>query len=287
MAVFFTLLDIEQKLNENKERSNLSTGCPILDAHLSKNGPKSPAFDFPRLIELHGEAGSGKTQLATQMALNSVVGEDGQVKFACLILTTQKAVHESKVADFSAHVSNQNKFNAVQRAAFKESVLIRHINDYETFDTFIKKELSQILSTYEKRGQPVKCVVIDTITSIVSQIEGTDYQTKFRKDKFLQDFYENIIPYIKMNTYFVVTNNVAGNFSASEYNRYPKSKPALGDIWTYLVSDRFELMKQSDMGKGSSSRLFKVHFSKNGFRPDVWLEMTKNGIFMLNDNAQN
>ena len=112
---------------------------------ISYNATGGIAFGFNRLIELYGEAGSGKTQLALQIALNSILGADRIVKFKCVYITTLKPIHETKKNEFIHYICEKAGFSKEHEKLFKDSIVLRHLADISLFDSFIRNDLVSLI----------------------------------------------------------------------------------------------------------------------------------------------
>jgi RecA/RadA recombinase len=280
-----------QELNDATEKASetqsLSLGCPLLNKFMSPSGNNcDAAFEFNRLIELYGGSGSGKTQLALQTALHSVIDQKGKPKYKCFYVTTMKRVHDEKIKAFLSSVTNTYKLTPEQERMVKANLVEAHLTEISTFEQFFKGDVLHQMTEWEKNGSPLKLIVIDTITSIVKQLEG-EQTMRYRKDKFMIEFYDSIKKLMRKGIHFLVINNYAANFRLGNdmYKKGPKDISALGDLWTYLVSDRFELMKTQnnpdEATKGSNNRLMRTHFSKNGLKQDAILEIIDTGMFFI------
>lgn len=272
-----------QILVSKKDRLWLNTGCETLDRFISYGGKAKIAFDFNRLIEIYGEAGSGKTQLGLQLALNGILDNNGEPRFKAFYVTTQKHLHEVKRDAFARGISKKLGLGIEQQKIFKESLMLRHITEVAAFDQFMKQEIISLAAELESTS-PLKVLVIDNISTIAKQLEGGDNFGRHRRDKYLIDLYDTFTQLIKLGVHIVVINNLAANFKAfDEQKKLYKNVSSLGDLWTYLVTDKFELMKQFSEGR-SNMRLLRTHFSKNGPKSDAFLEILDDGIFMTREN---
>ena len=240
------------------------------------------AFDFNRLIEVYGEAGSGKTQFGLQVALNSILNMNNEPRYKALYVTTQKHAHEMKIEAFSRTIINKTAIGIEDQKTFRANFLQQHITEVAAFDQFLRHDLKKIVEDNSK-GYPLRLVVIDNISSIVKQLEGGETYSRHRKDRFLVELYDTLAHFMRLGIYFLAINNLAANFRAFDLEKkLYKNVAAIGDLWTYIVTDKFELMKQHAEGK--ALRLLKTHFSKNGHKKDAYLEITAEGIGMIKDN---
>lgn len=279
--------DLKDSTEKLKVPQSLSLGCKLLNKFLSPNGDNvDAAFDFNRLIEFYGGSGSGKTQLAVQSALHSIIDENGKPKYKCIYVTTMKRVHEEKIKAFLSSVTSSFKLAPEQERVVRNNLVEVHHTEISGFDQFFKSDILHQMAEWDKHGTPLKLVVIDTITSIVKQLEGEQLM-RYRKDKFMIEFYDSIKKLMRKGIHFIVINNYAANFRLGNdmYKKGPKDISALGDLWTYLVSDRFELFKTQnnadEMNKGSNTRTLRTHFSKNGLKQDAVLEIIDTGVFFV------
>lgn len=277
-----SLEDEWKLLQVTKDQSLVRTGCESLDRFLSYSGSAQAAFDFPRLIEIYGEAGGGKTQLSLQIALNSILDMKNEPKYRALYLTTQKHAHEQKIEAFTRSIISRTGMGLEQQKAFRDNFMQRHITEMAVFDQFIRHDLKKMLE--ETREEcPLRLVVIDNISSIVKQMEGGESYSKYRKDKFLVDMYECIAYFMRCGVYFIAVNNIAANFKAfDEPKKLYRNVASLGDLWSYLVTDKFELMKH--VADGRTVRMLRTHFTKNGIKQDALIEITGDGLSLLKDS---
>lgn len=264
-----------------KDKHLLRTGCDGLDRFLSYTGGAQAAFDFPRLIEIYGEAGSGKTQLSLQIALNAILNMKNEPTYKVLFITTQKHAHEQKIEAFTKHIINRIGMDLADQKTFRDNFLTRHITEVSEFDQYIRHDLNKLHQDC-KANYRLRLVVIDNISSVVKQLEGGETYSRHRKDRFLVELYDSISHFMRQGIYVIAVNNLAANFKAfDEAKKLYKNVSSLGDLWTYMVTDKFELMKH--MADGRTVRLMKTHFSKNGHKPDTLLEITADGMSLFKD----
>lgn len=192
-------------------------------------------------------------------------------------------MHDVKREAFSRSIIKKHDLSLEQQKIFKENLVLRHITEVSSFDQFFKQGLINMAAELENKS-PLRIVVIDNISTIIKQFEGGDLYNRHRRDKYITDFYDDTIKLMRMGVHIVAINNLAANFkSFDDHNKLYKNVSSLGDLWTYIVTDKFELVKQTFEGR-SNYRMLRTHFSKNGPKQDTLLEITDEGINMAVEN---
>lgn len=208
---------------------------------------------------------------------------NGEPSYTAVIVTTQKHLHEVKRDAFARGIIRKHGLTIEQQKLFKDNLILRHITESSSFDRFFKQDLITMAAELE-RSAPLRIVVIDNISTIVKQLEGGDSYSRHRRDKYVTEFYDDTIRLMRMGVHVVALNNLAANFkNFDDHNKLYKNVSSLGDLWTYIVTDKFELVKQSYEGK-SNYRMLRTHFSKNGPKQDTLLEINDEGLEMAVDN---
>ena len=123
-------------------------------------------------------------------------------------------------------------------------------------------------------------MIIDTIASVVQQVdscnENLPYFKNNNRDRFLSALHRSLLKLVEANITVILINNASANFSARFSHRLPDNKSALGEFMTYIVGDKFELLKKKN--DSAAIRVFRTHFSKNGICKDIQLEITSEGL---------
>jgi RecA/RadA recombinase len=146
------VVNCKEKLQEKPVR--LSTGCRYLDEFLGGG------FPAERLIEIFGDSGTGKTQFAIQLLLNSVLPERlGGLGGKALYVFTQKHVSEKRYNEIKDYFLEKNMGN-ITSDEIDQKVLIMEalkLEDYNIIFGDIHEKIKE---------ENIKLILIDNIASV-------------------------------------------------------------------------------------------------------------------------
>lgn len=280
----FLVKDID-KINENSQifsnarnfdiEKRLSIECKPIDELL--NG----GFPLERLIEIYGEAGAGKTQIALMIALN-FLKKNGNY---CQWVNTSKNIHETKFDDIITRVSNNNQFLKEKMAKnFVEETINDHDNFQGKFQAKIKEIFSKIQikksaffvnDKLDEEDKARKLIII--VDNIYSQVYAEqNYQAK---ESLTKSIGKELITLRNKRVSIQVLNNVVDSFQKSVLDNDKKKQVAgLGLTWENFLDERIRMKKVRD-----SVRKIKVEFSKNYNRNNCKVQIKNDGLHEVYD----
>ena len=148
-------------LNSTPTPAMLSLSCPILSSAL--NGGLRIGY-----TELTGEAGSGKTQLVTQLLLQvQLPTESGGLQAGALYICTEE-LPMTRLHTFGETFLKRYPYIQEQQPDynFLNHISIKKINSAMEMEELIMKSLPSMLSRQQNQGTPIRLVVVDSITAV-------------------------------------------------------------------------------------------------------------------------
>ena len=241
-------LFIDYSIKDYEKR--LSIGCDTIDQLLNGGIP------LERIIEVSGEAGSGKTQLALQFSLNFIKKEGNRVYY----FTTQKKVHDDKLGDMIGRFG-ESDFKILKR--INTNLIFKDVDSKEDFKNMLDQFICPSLALQMGPGGDMKpneqgskiLVVLDNIYSLCEQ------ETYTERSKIARDIGYKLKYLTKNRVSAQVLNNVIDLFKNdnNEWNHNKNKKvSALGQLWENIPHEKYSLKKL----KGNH-RKFKREFSKS------------------------
>lgn len=190
------------------------------------------------VTEIYGEAGSGKTQICLQLALNVQMPVDyGGLEKSAVYICTENAFPSNRLYQLSKHYSRKYKINNLL-----DNILIEHVADEASLQDCIMKRLPILLRQRSidkdeencNKRQQIGLVVIDSIAGVYRHIEknAIDRADSMRKLilqlQSLSDAHECAILCVNQATAAMDSEKV---------------QPSLGLAWSNLVTTRILIRK--------------------------------------------
>lgn len=171
----FKLKNVKQLIEEKPLR--LTTGCRYMDEFLRGGIPTG------RLIEIFGEGGTGKTQFAIQLLINSVLPiKRGGLGGKSLLISTSKPLSETRYHAIMSNVLEQNA-GYITEDDIDKSVKHFEGSKFETYNDIIDK----LEDTVE--SEKIKLIIVDNIATIcdhfINQEIGVTSVDYFARATFL------------------------------------------------------------------------------------------------------
>ncbi|KAH9838306.1 P-loop containing nucleoside triphosphate hydrolase protein [Rhodofomes roseus] len=242
------LFEQEKRKEENDLYSDLTTGVRELDGLLGGLAP-------PRVIEVSGDRGSGKSSLALQVVLRHL-SSDHNVG-ALWIDTT---------GDFSADsiprlLESYEGHSPEAVSTTLERLQVALAFDIETAHDVLEM-LRTTLSTHPDAPPVTRCVVIDTVTSLLGSLlsavssQGHAIMTTFMRQ--LQTLAESFsLTILVINTSTKCTpRNPDSVFATTD------RKPALGPSFTFLTDTTLWLARRETAEDGGATHVAEVFRSR-------------------------
>ena len=228
------------------------------------------------IIEITGEAGTGKSRLCYYFGLNTMLPEKyGGLEKSCLLITTFNFLPDEKLNEFLVIPAKSLGLSKEEIQLYKSKLIYKFLN-FENFQRFINEDFEKFL--VENR---IQTIIIDDIPSLCDEKfqEDTSYDYTGRH-KFLFDFFLQLDGLIlKYNLFCFCVNEVRALFDQEiGMNYYNCLRPAMGKTWENNLGTRLFLKQDKNYKK----RWIEVPFSNYLIRQYIEFKITQNGIEFLN-----
>ena len=222
------------------------------------------------LIEITGEAGTGKSKLCYYLALKTILQEKyGGLEKSCLFITTYKRLNEENLSEFFEVPARNLGLNEKEEEIVFRRLIYKHLG-FEEFQQFFNERFEQYLIENN-----VQTLIIDNISSLCEEKfqEYKAYNYPARH-KFLFDFFFQLNGIIlRYNLFCFCVNEVRAQIS--EYERARGDlKPAMGKTWENNLGTRLFLKKNTN----TKQRWIQVDFSNYLIKQFIEFRITNNGI---------
>jgi len=214
------------------------TGIEALDSKLG-------GFKPGGIYEVVGEAGSGKTNFALQLAKCFI-----SKGCKCYYLTTQKPLSLSRLRALELDNS---------------SLLVRHANYLDEQMYYINEELKKVL----EENETTKLFVLDSIPPLINEDFSGSKEDSIKKSQLLSAI-SIVLKHLSVKHGLVVLciNNVVSDMQGSVV-------PSLGTNWANLVNTRFALYKTRE------ERILRVVFSDYIPVKELLFEVNNQGLTFI------
>ena len=224
------------------------------------------------LVEITGEAGTGKSKMCYYFALKTILPEKyGGLEKRCLFITTYKRLNEENIGEFFEIPARNMGLNEKEIKILFERLIYRHLG-FEDFQQFFNDDFEKYLEENN-----IQTLIIDNISCLCDekfQEERTyNYQARH---KFLFDFFFQLNGIIlAYNLFCFCVNEVRASFLDSDGNNYRgSSKPAMGMTWENNLGTRLFLKRNTN----NHQRWIQVEFSNFLVQQYIEFKITNNGI---------
>ncbi|KAI0671322.1 P-loop containing nucleoside triphosphate hydrolase protein [Trametes maxima] len=222
------LLEAEEQRQEDVFANNMTLGVPDVDALLGNFSP-------PRIVELSGDSGSGKTALALQLALRHLSRVDDS---SVLWVDSTSDFSPERVSLMLEQMGGTHSPNILERLQVSMAFDIEAVHE-------VLETLRQSMGTGSSySGSPVtRLIVIDSITPLVGPMlsatssQGHAIMTTFmRQLRAFADSFSLTVIVINTSTKILPRNPEA----AFDTTR----KPALGPSFTFMTDETLWLSRR-------------------------------------------
>uniref|UniRef100_A0A2L2XVZ2 DNA repair protein RAD51-like protein n=1 Tax=Parasteatoda tepidariorum TaxID=114398 RepID=A0A2L2XVZ2_PARTP len=209
------------------------------------------------VTEIHGSAGSGKTQFCFSLVSKLIV----EGKNSAIYLDTNNNFDGKRIEEIALRNTNND------RAVLQNLHLIKVKNIYDIYELFefmdfIKEEIFKKENVFFHR---LKLLVIDSITPLLSPLFGGKYlDGPALMNNVAQQF--KVLTSQHMISILVCNNTVNDKDFAI--------KPALGHNWKYIPSISLSISKLSS----GNHEMSTLKSCRNGLFPQVLFHITKAGV---------
>ena len=217
----------------------LSIGCQLVDDVL--NG----GILSKTITEIFGEAGSGKSQLCMQLALQVQLPiEQGGLGGTCLYFNTESDFPIDRLSQISKYYSIK-----YDKPDLLNGVLIQSAHDLKSLYDILSFRAYSHIKSHLNTPENVKLIIIDSIAGIVRH--HYDHSESVERARDLWIFSKKLLQIAdEFNIPIVITNQVSDFFSndpASQDSPHNTVIAALGLSWSNCINSRLFLKKTHEM----------------------------------------
>ena len=221
------------------------------------------------IIEITGEAGTGKSKLCYYFALNTIMPEKyNGLEKCCLFVTTYTRLTNEKLEDFIIAPARNKGLTEEEIKLMLPKLIYKHLC-FEEFEHFFNEDFEKFL--VENRIQTIIIDNINTLCEEKFQEEKTfNYQARH---KFLFDFFLQLNGIIlKYDLFCFCVNEVRASFDQGVPFNNNSLKPAMGTTWDNNLGTRLFLKKNKN------KRWIEVSFSNYLLRQYIEFQINQKGI---------
>ena len=223
------------------------------------------------IVEITGEAGTGKSKLCYYLALKTVLPERyGGLEKSCLFVTTFKKLNEEKMFEFFEVPAKSMGLDESEEIILFQRLTYKHLG-FEDFQRFFNEDFEKCLIENK-----VQTLIIDNVSCLCDEkFQGDRTYNYPARHKFLFDFFFQLNGIIlKYNLFCFCVNEVRASIPSYETNYRNGLKPAMGKTWENNLGTRLFLKKNTNNHK----RWIQVDFSNFLVKQYIEFKITNNGI---------
>lgn len=195
--------------------------------------------DVGSITEIFGEAGSGKTQLAMQLALNCVLSmEHGGLGGKAIFISTDKHVPTKRLAEMASHLETKLGHDT----KLMDSIFALEFFEWIDLHPFVTEQLPRQLQNHPD----VRLIVIDSVAGIFRQ--ETDYIQRASNMREVVQVLERLADIY--NFAIITTNHVT---AAPQVDESSKTIACLGHAWDSLVVTRMKVEKTCEVSSSKEA----------------------------------
>jgi len=221
------------------------------------------------LIEITGEAGTGKSKLCYYFALKTILPEKyGGLEKSCLLVTTYKRLNEENMSEFFDVPAKNIGLNEKEEEILFKRLIYKHLG-FEDFQHFFNEDFEKYLIENK-----VQTLIIDNISCLCDEkFQGDKTYNYPARHKFLFDFFFQLNGIIlRYNLFCFCVNEVRASFGMENFRG--NSKPAMGKTWENNLGTRLFLKRNTN----NHQRWIQVDFSNFLIKQNIEFKITNNGI---------
>ncbi|CAO1426093.1 unnamed protein product [Diamesa serratosioi] len=205
-------------------------------------------IDVGMITEICGEAGSGKSQICIQLALNAQMDlSEGGLNGKAVFISTEQPFPSSRLAEMEKCLNSSK--------CFSSNIFLSHYMTGESLTECIINKLPRLLES-----QPtIKLIIIDSIAGAF-RLER-DYIKRANLMRKMIEKLECLANEFKFAV--VITNQI---YSATSNGR-EVNNPAMGLAWANLIGTRLQLFRTNQMISRNDSNSNRVRQMKVIFSP--------------------
>jgi hypothetical protein len=221
------------------------------------------------LVEITGEAGTGKSKLCYYFALKTILPEKyGGLEKSCLLVTTYKRLNEENMSEFFDIPAKNLGLGEEEEEILFRRLIYKHLG-FEDFQHFFNEDFEKYLIENK-----VQTLIIDNISCLCDEkFQGDRTYNYPARHKFLFDFFFQLNGIIlRYNLFCFCVNEVRASIGNENFRG--NSKPAMGKTWENNLGTRLFLKRNTNNYK----RWIQVDFSNFLIKQNIEFKITNNGI---------
>ena len=220
-------------LERRKEIGRLSMGCTEVDRMMGGG------FETQAITEVYGEFGSGKTQIAHQLAVNAQLPVDkGGLNGSVILIDTENTFRPDRIAQMVKGLSNRYETEYEPEEFLKNIHVARAYNS--NHQILLMESASELADSLRDTEKPVRLLIVDSLTAHF-RAEYVGRGTLADRQQKLNKHLHNIMRFADLNNAMVfVTNQVMSKPDAFFGD---PTKPIGGHILGHTSTFRIYLRK--------------------------------------------
>jgi len=220
-------------LERRKEVGRLSMGCTEVDRMMGGG------FETQAITEVYGEFGSGKTQIAHQLAVNAQLPVDkGGLNGSVILIDTENTFRPDRIAQMVKGLSNRYETEYEPEEFLKNIHVARAYNS--NHQILLMESASELADSLRDTEKPVRLLIVDSLTAHF-RAEYVGRGTLADRQQKLNKHLHNIMRFADLNNAMVfVTNQVMSKPDAFFGD---PTKPIGGHILGHTSTFRIYLRK--------------------------------------------
>ncbi|XP_065095752.1 DNA repair protein XRCC3 [Ochlerotatus camptorhynchus] len=187
------------------------------------------------VVEIAGDAGSGKTQLCLHLALVCQIQppiDQGNVRKGVVYISTENPFPSKRLVQME-QAMKRNLGSQMDLKKYTDNIFVEHLNSGGALEDCITQRLPVLLE-----NNPIGLLIIDSITAAYADEQNyVERAQSFRRVVHTVQSLQN-----RFDFGFVCTNQVRSVVDSSTLED-EKIVPALGLAWGSLVHTRFQLSR--------------------------------------------
>lgn len=207
-------------------------------------------IDFGMVTEIFGEAGSGKSQICMQLALNvQLPREFGGLGGKAVYVSTDKNLAVKRLYEMGQRLKEKHiNSPEVQEINFLDNILVEEFYDTLGLTVFLRRKLPRMLSVYSG----ISIVIIDSVAAIFR------LECEYRKRaSIMRTFVHELERLSGVHNFAILTTN---HVTSVPQDWDTKDVAALGATWDTLVNTRIKVEITSQLAP-SRVRIMEVIYS--------------------------
>ena len=220
-------------LERRKEVGRLSMGCTEVDRMMGGG------FETQAITEVYGEFGSGKTQIAHQLAVNAQLPVDkGGLNGSVILIDTENTFRPDRIAQMVKGLSNRYETEYEPEEFLKNIHVARAYNS--NHQILLMESASELADSLRDTEKPVRLLIVDSLTAHF-RAEYVGRGTLADRQQKLNKHLHNIMRFADLNNAMVfVTNQVMSKPDAFFGD---PTRPVGGHIVAHTATYRVYLRK--------------------------------------------